>query len=471
MPLSETNPGESGVGASARTYQAGTLQYTPRGLGLLFVWLLGGDFAFSFFEQIFGRCIPLFVNDLKGSNALIGIMTGSIAGLVNVFFLPNISMRSDRHRGRLGRRIPLLLWATPCTVFSLILVGLAPDLGNWLHGAHLPGVTVGPASLTLGLLCVFAVAFHLWNMILVNAYNWLIRDVVPPEVMGRFLSGFRIVGTLASFAFLWWVFPHVTTHRREVFLSVGLVYLAIFLVMCWQVREGEYPPPETDAQPGRIKTFLRYFRECLSIPMYRDFFVVYVLMVAATTSSAPFMVLFARNTLGLGMQDVGSIFAWGTLAATIAYVPMGWICDKFHPIRVVFAGLLGFILAGVLAFFFVRDRSTWFAYTVLTAIPGCAWGLGWYALTMEVFPTEEFGQFSAGLNVFGCGGLIVGNYLMGVFMDWSNSNYRMAFLWTALFTTVALVPLWLVYRGWRQHGGPDHYVPPLPSRPGNPAGK
>ena len=457
---------DQSVGTDPRAtaiYRAGTLFYTRSQLAFVFLMLLGGDFAFTFFEQVFRGVIPLFAKDLHASNTLIGVMTGSIAGVMNLFFLPNISMKSDRHRGPLGRRIPYLLWSTPCTVGSLLLVGFAPEIGRWLHERTFLGGMASETSLILALLCLFAASYHLWNMVLNNVYNWLIRDVVPGEIIGRFLSWFRVVATLASFGFLWWIFPRVIDYRKTVFVGVGGVYLVIFLLMCWQVREGEYPPPPVeDDAPGVVKTFARYFRECLCIPMYRDYFIVYVLMSVATSSVGPFTTLFARDRLGLDLGDIGRIGAWGTLAGAFIFIPIGWVSDKFKPIWVVTGGLLGIIAATLCAYFFVHDRTAWWIYALVSALPSCAWGLGNTAFSMALFPQEEFGQFSAGLNVFGMGGLIVGNYLLGKFMDLVHSQYEFAFLWTAVITTVALILMSRVFRGWRQHGGPHHYTPPLP---------
>ncbi len=64
--------------------------------------------------------------------------------------------------------------------------------------------------------------------------------------------------------------------------------------------------------------------------------------------------------------------------------------------------------------------------------------------------------------MFAYGGLVVGNYLLGAWMDRLGSRYEVAFLWSA-GTSAALVPLLLVYRGWRQHGGPNRYAAPLPA--------
>lgn len=431
----------------------------------MFAWLLWGDFAFTFFESIFGRFIPLYLKELNASNTLIGVMTGSIAGLVNVFFLPNISQWSDRFRGRLGRRIPFLLVVAPLTTFSLVFVGFAPEVGAWMHGhvtSHLfPGLTT--ATLLISLLCLFTVAFHFFNMILVNAYNWLLRDVVPQILIPRFLSWFRVVGTVGSVLFLWYVFPTMISHRQVTFFALGLFYLVSFMLMCWKVKEGEYPQPEPRAPDSNLlKTFGSYFRECLAVPLYRNFFLMTVLVVVATGSSGAFLTLYARHTLGLDMGTMGRIYAYSALLSAVAYVPMGWLCEKFTAMRVTLASLVLSLAGSLLAFLLVGSQGSWLVYSLAISIPSIGFGLGSLAISMQLFPEKSFGQFSSGINVFGCGGLILGNYLIGEFMDLTDSNYRLVFLWCALFYGAAVVPMVSVWRGWKRHGGPDNYVAPLP---------
>jgi MFS family permease len=449
-----------------RTYRAGTLHYTLRGVIVLSLWLLWGDFAFVFFESIFSRFIPLYLKDLNASNALIGVMTGSIAGLVNVLFMPNISQWSDRYRSRLGRRIPVLYVTAPLTVISLIAIGFMPEIAGWFRERVMTHVApaVSGNLVILTLLCIVIVFYHFFNMVLINAYNWLMRDVVPLELMARFLGWFRVVTTASSFLFLWFVFPYVLVERKAVFLSAGLFYLVAFLLMCFNVKEGEYPPaPPREKQPGLLRSFVLYFRQCLSLPIYRNFFIVWVLTVAATSCAAPFSLLFATNTLNLEMNSLGKIFAWNSAASALAYLPMGWLCDKFNAVRVSLAGLFGLTLVSALAGVLVHNRESYLAYYLIWTLPMVGWVLGSSATTMTLFPKEMFGEFSSGLNIFGCGGLIFGNYLIGKLIDLVHSNYRITFLWTAVLFGLSIYPMFLVYRDWKRYGGPHNYKPPLPS--------
>ncbi|MFA7344329.1 MAG: MFS transporter [Terrimicrobiaceae bacterium] len=444
-------------------HHAGTLTYTRRGLFVLSLWLLWGDFAFSFFESVFARFLPIYLKELDASNTLIGIMSGSFAGLVNVLFLPGISRWSDNFRSRIGRRIPFLCVITPLVVGTLILIGLAPEIGGWVFrrfASHLPE-TVSRGGLVLGLLSTFVVSFHFFNMVLVNAYNWLIRDVVPLEVMARFLAWFRIVGTVSSVIFLWYVFPHLLTHRKEIFLAVGLFYLVVFLVMCFRVKEGDYPPPEKK-NPGVLKTFAVYFRDCLQVPLYRRFFLVYLLVIAALNCAGNFTTLFMKETLGITMDGMGHIFSWTAVLSALVFFPVGWLCDRISPMRVTLWSIAGLCLCPILAYLAVSSSNTYLIYSLLLTFPSVAWALGSMATSMLLFPTAKFGQFSSGLNVFGCGGMIAGNFLIGLLMDLVHNDYRVAFLWTTVFAASAIFPMIQVIRGWKQHGGPENYVPPLP---------
>jgi len=459
-----TQPSSS-VHGVPRTYHTGSLTYTKSGLFVLSFWLLWGDFAPNFFESVFGRFLPIFLKDLQASNTLIGVMSGSFAGLVNVLFLPGISRWCDDLRTSIGRRIPLLYVITPLTVGAVIAVGFAPEIGSWMFehlSVHLPP-SVTKVGMVLGLMCVLTVSFHFFNMVLVNAYNWLIRDVVPLEVMSRFLAWFRIVGTVSGTLFLWFVFPHLMSNRRMIFLAVGIFYLVAFYIMCRMVKEGEYPPttPKND-RPGILKTYAVYFRECLQIPLYRNFFIAALLVTMANNCAGNFITLFASDTLKLDMASMGHVFAWTGVSSIVFLYPIGWLCDRFSPMHVIVGAVLAMCLGAVLAALFIHSKSGFLVYSVAFSLPGMAWGLGLSATSMKLFPAAKFGQFSSGLNVFGCGALIVGNFLVGVLMDLTHSNYRMAFLWTAFISACAVFPMILVIREWKHHGGHDNYVAPLP---------
>jgi len=460
-----SSPGDARTPNGGKTYRQGTLIYTSGSLALLFLWLLWGDFALFFFETVFARYVPLYFKDLHASNTLIGVLTGSIPGIVNILFLPNISQWSDGYHSSLGRRIPFLYIVTPLTAFSLIAVGFAPEMSHWVlsHLLSRLGSTLSLTALTLFILCVFVFLYHLFNMILVSAYSWLLRDVVPLEWMPRFLALFRIVGSLGNVAFLWLIFPHAVSHRKTTFLIVGLYYLFSFLLMCLNVKEGEYsPPPVSSRKPSLLRSYLSYFKHCLSISIYRNFFITYVLGVLATACASPFASLFARDNLGLTMDDIGLAFAWGAAVSILAYYPVGLLCERISPIIVIAASLMGMALASLWAFLCVHTKIEFLAYSIVISVPLVFWVLGLFTTSTRIFPEQYFGKFYSGLNVFGCGFMIIGNLCIGQLLDLLHDDYRVIFLWCAVFFFAAIYPIFRVYHFWKINGGPDAYLAPIP---------
>jgi hypothetical protein len=166
--------------------------------------------------------------------------------------------------------------------------------------------------------------------------------------------------------------------------------------------------------------------------------------------------------LGISMDSMGKIYAWGAGFSAFIYFPMGWVCGRVNPLRLTLGAITSFAAGTMLAYLLIHGQEGFWIYTIAITIPSVGWWLGWLATAMVLFPNEKFAQFFSGLNVFGCGALIVGNYAIGKCMDLVHSNYRMAFLWSSAIQLLAIYPMMLVYREWKRHGGPEHYVAPLP---------
>lgn len=391
-------------------------------------------------------------------------MTGTVGGVLAVFVMPPVSMASDRYRGRWGRRIPFLVWATPCTVGALLLMGWAPEIGGWLYrNVPLLPPAFSEAGVILTTLCVFLLIFHVANMILVNLFNALLRDVVPESVMGRFVSLFRIVAALGSFVFSWGIFPHSLVNRQLVCAGLGAVYLVGYLLMCWRVKEGACPPPppQQEGWKSYLQQYRDYYREFLGIRLYRNLMLALVLTVFATSAVNPFIVLFARNSLGLDMETIGKIFAWSYFAGALAYWPAGYLCDRVGSIPVWFWGLLAYAGALLGGYFWVHGGTGWLVFSLIVILPVAVMALALTACMLQLFAREKFAQFFSCLIVFGWGGgSIFGNYLAGWLVDLCRDDYRVIFLWAAICSLLAAGRMALTWREWRQHGGPDRYVAP-----------
>ena len=94
-------------------FRVGTLVYTKIGLMYLFIWLLWGDFCFTIMEFAMPGVLSVNIKGMGASNTITALFITTIPAFFNATVCPMISFKSDRMRTRWGRRIPILLVATP----------------------------------------------------------------------------------------------------------------------------------------------------------------------------------------------------------------------------------------------------------------------------------------------------------------------------------------------------------------------
>jgi hypothetical protein len=297
-------------------------------------------------------------------------------------------------------------------------------------------------------------------MILVNSYTWLQRDTIPLELMARFLSWFRIVSNLSGAAFSWYIFPHVIDDRQPLCLVLGTFYVIVFGLMCWNIKEGEYPAPIHE-KGNQLQLYLSYFRQCFTVPIYRYAFIMRMI-AGMSVCSGTCLIFFQTETVGMSMTGLGHLQTVTFILSSVILLPMGWVCDKFSPFRVQFVCAFLGVLTSLLNYFFNVNPHTLVLFTLLTLPQGVALGLAAQAVIMELFPSQKFGQFFAAGNIFGMGIKIPGAFLFGLFLDYLHSNYRMIYAWTFCWDSLGFLVLYLFYREWKRLGGPEKYVPPLP---------
>ncbi|HXG24154.1 MAG TPA: hypothetical protein VNJ09_06320, partial [Chthonomonadales bacterium] len=182
-----------------KVYRVGTLEYTKWGLVSVFFWMLWGDFCLSLMELVIPKLLPLTLKDFGASNRMIGLLVGTIPAGMNMVITPVVSYRSDLHRSRLGRRIPFLLWPTPCITLFLITTGYADVIGRWLNAGLLSHFgNFSTAGVVIVTIAISSVLFQYFNLYVTSVYYYLFNDVIPEQFMGRFYALFRLVGSAAG---------------------------------------------------------------------------------------------------------------------------------------------------------------------------------------------------------------------------------------------------------------------------------
>ncbi|MEI6492549.1 MAG: MFS transporter [Verrucomicrobiota bacterium] len=463
---SDSKPGLSAEVAAdpphgPKLWRAGTLTYTTGGLIILFFWLLWGDFAWSIKERSASQMVMLMLKKFEASDLLTGILIGSLPPAIAIFLGPIISYKSDRHRGRWGRRIPFLLIPTPIAVIAMTGLAFSPVFGVWLHGvlgAHSPGAN----TLVLFSFALFWMLFDFASITANSILGALINDVVPREVLGRFFGAFRALSLIAAMIFNYWLLGKVEAYHVWMFLGIGALFGVGFTLMCLNVREGEYPPAPVEnggGAGGFFPAMCGFLRDCFGKPYYILAFVTLAVPAIAFLPINLFSIFFAKS-LKIPMDALGKWTATMFLVSLVLSYPLGVLADRVHPLRLGIATLVLYALAVLWGGLFICDPTSFFAAYLAHGILSGVWVTATASLGQRLFPREKFAQFASAAGIINCVSQIVIGPALGVFLDATGHVYRHTYLVGCGLAVICLFCAIKLHSRFQALGGPRNYVAP-----------
>jgi len=463
MLASPSSPSDSAPlpPSGPKVWKVGTLTYTAGGLVLLFCLLLFGDFAWQLKERSVGATAQLVLKKFQASDFLVGLLLSSIPAAIGMIIGPVISVRSDRHRGKWGRRIPFILVPLPFVVASMAGLAFAPTVGGQVHlwlGAGSPGLNF----CVLGTFALFWGIFDIFSIMANAVFGGLINDVVPQAVIGRFFALFRMVSLVDGMIFNYFIIKHAEAHYFWIFIGTGLFYGIGFAIMLLNVKEGEYPPPkpvDETARPSRLQGIRDYFRECYTTPFYLWVFIGGIVCGMSFSPVNSFSIFYAKS-LGMSMELYGKYLTVSFACSFVLAFFLGYLADRFHPLRLGMVAIGLYAAISIYGALFATDPRTFgFAFLAHTIISG-TYFTSMASLGQRLYPKQKFAQFASAGGLLGavCGGAMPP--LIGLVLDWSHHNYRLTFVMGAFFATAGFIALAVVYRKFLKLGGPQNYVAP-----------
>lgn len=486
-PSETTRAAEVSAPGQPKVWKVGTLTYTAGSLTVLFLWLLFGDFAWAMRDRSIVGIASWYLSSLKVPNLWFGILMSTFPGAVALVLGPIISYKSDRHRGKWGRRIPFLMATTPIAAFGMIGIAVTPHIAGWLHalgradnalgvrlhqwagdagfGANLLSALENEMLVAVLCFSVFWAAFEFATIASQSVFGGLINDVVPQALLGRFYALFRAVSLIDGIIFNYWIMGKVPDHFTLILATIGVFYGSAFMWVCLKVKEGGYPPPppvdpaRQSGWKGFVEGVRTYRRECFSHPYYLR---VFVLIMTATMCFIPintFAIPYAKS-YGVDMNDYGNRLAFiFTVSLCLAW-PLGWLCDRYHPLRVVVVSLFAYLGVMLYGVFGVHNASSYLnAYVLHGIISGCYY-TSVASLGQRLFPREKFAQFASAALLFASPLHMSLAPLVGLLIDHTGNIYRHAFTVGGTLVALAILSFWSVYTRFRKLGGPARYIAP-----------
>ncbi|MFB3891638.1 MAG: hypothetical protein ACE15C_06395 [Phycisphaerae bacterium] len=492
--------------------KTGDAAYTAYGLIMLFAWLMWFDFCFLLMEGVLGTILQFKLNnDLGISGKLYKIFMTILPGVANFILNPIFSIKSDRHRGPRGRRIPFLMYGTPLVCAILALIGFGNEISAWVHSSALPWIGswwpawMGRAAIleaddktvaiwTFGIL---SLVFFIVNMPLGTTYYYLFNDVVPEKHFIKLTASMRLIGTLVGMIYnayiygysdksgpvdvslgFWSFSAENVWYPKIILVGAAVFYMVAGFVCYFKIREPHYPPPPPLAKgQGFIaktgNTVRTIVKECF---IHRFYVLIFITMTVEFLSyqMGDFMNPM-RKDLGMDLQVLGVVNAWGGLATFILTLLTVGFGDKFHPMPLMVVSMAFLFMTSPIGMLFLIPglSSEWYlgiqvAYMVVHIPISLVNQMAAGPLWMTILPRERYGQFSAaGVMIRVVMAQVLGAFFAGWLMDqlraWhggSNYCWRYSFSWNVVWQGIWFLCYYLMWRQWKKMGGKKGFKPP-----------
>jgi maltose/moltooligosaccharide transporter len=416
--------------ASARLH-AGTLRYTAAGLGIVIFWLLLGEFAIAMRER---SALPSALELLRrhhASDTTVSLLMSSVPALLGIVLGPLVSYHSDRHRGRLGRRLPYLIATTPVGAAAMVGLAASPMLGGWtdaLLGAWSPGLD----QCVLAWFCLCWGVFECIAIMTLALYAGLVNDIVPFPILGRFFAAVRVVSLGAGIVFNYWLFPLTDTRLFDVLAGIGILFGVGCLWMCVMVKEGAYPPAAGSGprRAGMAQVARDYAATCFTERRYLWGYAALMLAAVAFTPFNTFCQYYAAS-MGLSKSALGELTAASYMASIVLAFLIGLAADRHGAVPVSLAMLALYVLVSAAGFIGVRDAASFAWLYVAHVVVSGAYYTASASIPMALFPRLNFLQFNAAKDLMVGVATIATGLLQGPLLDWSGHDYSLTLLGAA----------------------------------------
>jgi hypothetical protein len=480
------------------------IQYTTRGLVALFCWLLWFDFSFTLMEAVLGPIIQFHLLGKDGLNCdpwLYKTLMGTVPSILAIFWTPFLSIKSDRHRGPRGRRVPFLLYGAPPVCLCLAVIGFGNEIGQWIQATILTGTSVATVTIwTFGILCLIYMVF---NTYLGTTFYYLFNDVVPPQHFVKFMAWMRAVGGVAMAVYSWFLFGysaksgpltinlaihwpfnwqiiywHVENiwYPKIILVGAAIFYLLAGTIPMLRIKEPKYPPPaplaEGDTFVARTAQTLKTLtKECFCHRFYVIFFVTQI-VVFMGYQMGDFMNP-ARQEMGIDLDALGKLGAVvGLISIPLIFVT-GVFGDRFHPMPLMVVAMAFQLTTAPIQMLFLIPGLSPQTYYYIQIASNVIWipvslvtGLAEWPLGMSILPRERYGQFcGVAAMLRNILAMVLGSQFAGLLMGVLKEHFgayagRFAFAWNFLFAGLGLLCYYLLYRQWKRLGGRKGFAPP-----------
>lgn len=384
-------------------------------------FLLGfGFFGISLIWPIFNNFIPIF---LQEDFMLSATMTGFIMtwdNYLNMFIQPIVGERSDQTRSRLGRRKPWMLVGAPLAAIFFIIVPTMTTVFGIM-------ITILLTNLSMALFRSPTIA--------------LLGDLFPAEQRSTANGIINLMGGIgAILAFLvggaLYKFGRITP-----FAFGSVVMLVAILMVVLFVREKNHDPIEeitkSETQTQR-NSFLNSFKEVLNASDRSGLLILLAIMFWFLGYNAldTWISSFGKFTLGINEGRMAILTSGLALAFVIFALPSGLLATRFGRRRIILTGITGLFLT-ILFGLVVNNEIMLIGFLIFAGFFWALINVNSLPMVYDVGGDERIGTFTGLYYLASSIAAIGGPQVVGILIDLTNGNYRIMFVFAAIFMSLA----------------------------------
>lgn len=387
------------------------------------------------FWQLYDSAIPKMLESTFGiKEGPVGIIM-ALDNLLALFMLPLFGALSDKTHTRFGRRMPYIMLGSFAALAFMVFIPIANNMSNLpLFVIMLLGVLLSMATYRSP-----AVA--------------LMPDLTPKPFRSKANAIINLMGTLGGVFTLIMISllkPSVSGTYCPVFFTVAAMMFVSVIVLFIVIKENKIASQVAVYDPNETKAEVKAEKQPMAPEVKRSLtflllsvFLWFFAYNAVTTAFSR----FTANVWGDTTDAYSNYLMAGTVAATLAYFPIGLLSAKVGRKKMILFGVALMTDAFILGLF-IKEVS-FLAYVVFALV-----GIGWasinvnsYPMVVEMSSGSDVGKYTGLYYTFSMAAQIATPVISGWMIQLMPAGYRILFPYAVGFLALAFVTMLFVKHG------------------------
>lgn len=416
-------------------------------------------FLITVFWQAYDAIVPIILTNKFGMSQTWSGVIMALDNVLALFMLPLFGTLSDKTNTRLGRRTPYIIGGSIVAVMGLQLLAAADrmQLTNLAaYGSAAAATAADKSPLIFFVVSLFIVLLSMATFR--SPAVALMPDVTIKPLRSKANAIINLMGTAGGICVLVLGMVFGTGKAANslmayttYFACIGGLMLLALAIFLWKVKEPKfvqemqeesrrYGIDENDGKDEASGSRKLSKAERKSLLLLLSSVVLWFFGYNAVTSKFS---VYATNILS---ADFNACLTIATVAAVIAYIPVGAIASKVGRKRTILAGILILGTAFGLGSLITRESPS-VLMSILFAMAGIGWAtinVNSYPMVVELARGGDVGKYTGYYYTASMAAQTLTPILSGVLLDW---NMRSLFPYGCVFVLLAFATMLGVRHG------------------------